>query len=188
MLRESIDGADFARRLNEMLSFNSLTETVFKVLRNDDYREWMTIATEIKSADSASRVHYQCRRALEEAPDHAGLHLLSALALQGSEEHRRDEVVAALGLGMMKVREGFYRDDQRNIANWIVMELARIAPTAAPGVLNQIVRQDLDPALATAVLRGVDAGTIAADPILVRTSQRCLLHRIDDRLNHFMNG
>jgi ATP-dependent DNA helicase RecQ len=188
MLRESADGQDFARRLNQTLANTALTRTVFDLLRSDDYRGWALVATEISAAETAEHVYYQCRRALEDAPGHPGLMLLIALALQGSEGERRDEVVANLREGLGHVRQSFARDDQRHVAGWIAAEFARIAPTAAPAILNQVIQMDRDSTFAGAVLRTVAAGKLSADPILMRTSQRCLLHRIDARLNTFING
>lgn len=188
MLRESSDGADFARRLNRMLSFTALTRDVFDLLRGDDHREWERVAAEIKAAETAEYVYYQCRRALEDAPGHPGLRLLVALALQGAEGHRRHEVVANLREGLQQVRQGFSRGDQQRIATWIVPQLARIAPTAAPAVLDQVVRQDLDPLLSEAILQSIKDGTLDPDPILVRTSRRCVLQGLDDRLHRFMTA
>ena len=188
MLRESSNGIDFARRMNEMLSFTALTQTVFDVLRTDDFQEWSRIADEITAAESAEHVYYQCLRALEDAPRHPGLMLLVALALQGAEGDRRDDVVANFRDGLRQVRQTFSRNDQRKIADWVTQELARIAPTAAPAVLNRVIREELDPVLSGAVLRSINAGRLAADPILMRTSQRCVLRSIDNRLTRFMNA
>jgi ATP-dependent DNA helicase RecQ len=188
MLRESSDGADFARRMNRMLSFTALTREVFDLLRSDDHHEWEKVAAEIVAAETAEYVYYQCRRALEDAPTHPGLRLLVALALQGSEGHRREEVVTNLRDGLRQVRQGFSRDDQQSIATWVVPELARIAPGAAPAVLDQVVRHERDPIFADAILRSVSDGTLASDPILVRTSRRSVLQSLDDRLHRFMTG
>lgn len=188
MLRESSDGADLARRLNKMLSFTALTREVFDLLRHDDHHEWKRVAAEIVAAETAEYVYYQCRRALEDAPNHPGLRLLIALALQGSEGHRRDDVVANFRDGLRQMRQGFSRDDQRSIAAWLVPELARIAPGAAPAVLDQVVRQELDPVLSEAILQSVKDGRLDPDPMLLRTSRRCVLQRIDDRLSRFMDG
>lgn len=188
MLRESSDGEDFGRRINEMLSFTTLTSRVFDLLRSDDDREWARVASEIAAAETAEHVYYQCRRALEDAPGHPGLLILVGLALQGSEGHRRDEVVDHLRDGLRQVRQGFAPDDRRRIAGWVVSELARLAPVAAPALLDRVVRQDVDPILSDAILRGVDDGTLTPDPILVRTSRRCVLKGIDDRLQRFMTA
>jgi len=71
--------------------------------------------------------------------------------------------------------------------HWIVRELARIAPVAAPAVLGQIVRQHPDPVLSDAVLRSVHAEELSPDPVLVGTSQRIVLQSIDDRLHRFIS-
>lgn len=188
MLRDSSDGTDFARRLNEALSYNSLTRDVFALLATDDYRSWALVSNAITAADSAEQVYYQCSRALEDAPGHPGLLLLLALAAQGSDGRRRDEVITILHSGFQQVRKLFSDDDQRKVAEWLVPELARIRPDAAPEVLSQVVLNDRDSVLAGAVLRSVDAGTIAPEPTLVDVSQRCILHTIDTRLDQFMKG
>ena len=188
MLRESVDGADFARRMNKTLAFTSLTREVFDLLRSDDHHEWEPVAAEIGAAETAEHVYYQCRRALEDAPGHPGLRLLVALALQGADGNRRNEVVANLREGLRQARQTFWQDDQRDIAQWTVRELARISPAAAPAILDQVVRQDLDPLLSDAILQSVKNGTLDSDPILVRTSRRCVLQSIDDRLRSFMNA
>lgn len=188
ILRESVDGADFARRINKTLSNSALTRDVFGLLRTDDVVAWGEIAVEIAGADSAEHVYYQCGRALEDAPDHPGLLLLVGLALQGSAPERREEVVDRLRYGLRRGRERLSRGEQASLARWVVPELARIAPRSAPVILGQLVREDQDPVLARAVLRSVDAGSLAADPILERMSQRCLLRCIDDRLRAFMAG
>ncbi len=188
MLRESSDGADFARRLNKTLSNSALTRDVFDVLRTDDVETWGEIAREISSADSAEHVYYQCRRALEDAPDHPGLLLLIGLALQGTEGERRAEVVENLRYGLRQARRALTSEERRRMAGWLVPELARIAPTAAPAVLDRVIRDEADPALAGAVLRSVELGALNPDPILLRTSQRSLLRSIDARLERFMSA
>ena len=186
MLRESSNGADLARRINEMLSFTALTQTVFDVLDADNYRDWARIGDEIGTAESAERVYYQCRRALEDAPGHPGLLTLIALALQGMEGAHQDEVVSYLLTGRRAIQGGFSVADQQEIATWMIHELRRIAPSAASGVLNRVVRQGMDSLLAGVVLRSMAAGSLDANPVLQRTSQRCLLQKIDDRLGEFM--
>lgn len=186
MLRESSSGADLAHRINEMLSFTALTQTVFDVLDADDYRDWARIGDEIGAAESAERVYYQCRRALEDAPGHPGLLTLVALALQGMEGEHQDDVVSYLLTGGRARQSGFSVGDQQEIAAWMIHALRRIAPSAASGVLNRVVRQGLDAVLAGVVLRSMAAGLFDADPILQRTCQRCLLQKIDVRLGAFM--
>jgi ATP-dependent DNA helicase RecQ len=188
MLRESSDGEDLARRINEMLSNTALTQAVFDVLEADDYRGWARISKEINATDSAEHVYYQCLRALEDAPGHPGLLLLVALALQGMEEGRRDEVVSFLLTGLREVRKGFSSVNQRSIASWTIQEFVRIAPSAAQKIINLVVRQGRDSVLAGTVLRSMDAGSLDADPVLQRTSRRCLLKTIDERLHEFMNA
>ncbi len=97
-------------------------------------------------------------------------------------------MVANLQDGLRQVRQGFSRNDQRNIAEWVAREFARLAPTAAPAVLNRVVREELDPLLAGVVLKSAAAGVLAPDPILLRTCQRRVLQSIDTRLTHFMNA
>jgi ATP-dependent DNA helicase RecQ len=186
MLRESSSGEDLARRINEMLSFTALTQTVFDVLDADDYRDWARIGDEIGTAESAELVYYQCRRALKDAPGHPGLLTLVALALQGMEGAHQDEVVSYLLTGRRAIQGGFSVADQQEIATWMIHELRRIAPSAASGVLNRVIRQGMDSLLAGVVLRSMAAGSLDADPILQRTSQRCLLKNIDDRVGEFM--
>lgn len=186
MLRESSSGEDLARRINEMLSFTALTQTVFDVLDADDYRDWARIGDEIGTAESAELVYYQCRRALEDAPGHPGLLTLVALALQGMQGDHQDEVVSYLITGSRAIRGGFSVADQQEIAKWVIHELRRIAPVAAAGILNRVVRHGMDSMLAGVVLRSMVERSLDADPILQRTCQRCLLQKIDDRLGEFM--
>ena len=184
MLRESTSGEDLARRINEMLSFTALTQTVFDVLDAGDYRDWARIGDEIGTAESAELVYYQCRRALEDAPGHLGLLILVALALQGMQGDHQDEVVNYLLTGIRAIRSGFPLADQHEIAKWTIHELYRIAPSAASSILNRVIRQGMDAVFAGNVLRSMAAGSL--DPILQRTSQRCLLKNIDDRVGEFM--
>ena len=99
-----------------------MTKAVFDVLDADDYREWARISDEINAAESAEHVYYQCLRALEDAPDHPGLLLLIALALQGMEESRRDEIVSFLLVGLRKTCMGFSLEDQQSIASWMIQD------------------------------------------------------------------
>lgn len=61
-------------------------------------------------------------------------------------------------------------------------------PAAAPAVLDRVVRHELDAVLSDAILAGVKDGTLVPDPILMRTSRRCVLQSIDDRLQRFMTA
>jgi ATP-dependent DNA helicase RecQ len=188
MLREATDGADLARRINEMLSFTALTRTVFDVLQEDDHRSWARISDEITAADSAERVYYQCRRALEDSPDHPGLLLLLGLAQEAMDGGKREQVVQIIKDGLGASRKGFSKADRQQIASWVMRETVRIAPSASTDILARVVREESDSTLPAAILQGMEHGAIAADPILERTCQRRLLHRIDDYLQGFMSA
>jgi ATP-dependent DNA helicase RecQ len=188
MLRDSVDGEDLARRINEMLSFTALTETVFRVLDAGDYRDWAMIGSEITNAESAELVYYQCQRALEDAPLHPGLLLLVGLARQAMTVAGREEVERYILAGLREIQAPFSQGDQREIAAWTIHELVRIAPSAAPRILDQIVKRSPDALLAGTILRSMDEGTLESDPVLRRTCQRRLLHRIDEHVGAFMTA
>lgn len=188
MLRESKSGEDLARQINKTLNYTALTQLVFNVLRKDDFREWGSISQEILNAETAETVLLQCRRALEDAPDHPGLLLLLAISLLGTDDNRSEDATAHLKLGLQLARESFSRDDQQKIADWVVRELARIGPTGALAVLSKVVRQEPDPALAGAVLRSTASGVLERDSLLVRTCERRLLQTIDAHVTRFMSA
>jgi hypothetical protein len=169
-----------------MLSFTALTQTVFDVLDAGDYREWARISDEINTAESAELVYYQCRRALEDAPGHPGLLTLVALALEGMQGDRKDEIVAFLLAAAASIHTGFSMADQQAIHTWTVGQLQRISATSTSILLDQVLQQGRDSVLAGVVLRGMAEGSLPNDPILRRTSQRCILKSIDDRLDDFL--
>lgn len=182
ILRDSSDGAELSRRIDEFLSTTALTQTIFDVLAADDYRDWGKITAQITTADSAEHVYYQCRRALEDAPGHTGLILLQSLALLGSDSQQRSDVVSGLRFGLSRALDVFSESEYRDIVEWLLVELSRVAPVTGSEVISELIFASRDPQLARAVLRLVDAKRMADDSLAVHTASRYLLARIDARL------
>lgn len=188
LLRDSSDGDDLSRRINEFLSNSVLTRTIFDALAADDFEKWTSVASQITSTESAEHVYYQCGRALEDAPGHPGLILLQAIALLGSDSERASEAVSPLQFGLSQARQVFSEDEFRAIVVWVVTELSRMAPVASFKVLNDLMLESSDPELPKAVLGLIASGALPGDPLVSRTASRRLLARIDSRIETFVGS
>lgn len=84
-LRESgTDGNALKQKINEHLSSNPFSGRLFKIAQELDPESWWSIATEVISPHTAEQMLSQCRRALENVPDHPGLLLLEAVGMTWS--------------------------------------------------------------------------------------------------------